>query len=149
MTHSQPHGGRMRAVWMLLLVIPLVAACTGGGARPHSSPVPSPRGAASGASPTPATLPGDQASAIEGALSGGSAPSVEAVLDPAVRSAYAKSPTRLLPAGSSVRVASATMKVTGNLATVSAIVTTNGRPQAWTLLLSKVDGKWLIYGTRK
>jgi hypothetical protein len=48
-----------------------------------------------------------------------------------------------------VQIESASMTVSGDSATVPATVTGGPAAGRWLLLLTRVDGRWLLYGTRK
>jgi hypothetical protein len=143
----------VKAIHATVVVAILLTACTGGGKHTSSSSpittaaVPSTRVSSSPVSA--AALPPAQATAIQAALGDGSPAKVETILEPSVRSAFAQAPTRLLPAGSTVKVDAASMRVQGERAVVSAVVTTLGKATAYKLLLIKVDGTWLVYGTSR
>ena len=136
----------MKTACALFLAVILLAGC-GGGEKPHSAG--SANSSAASTKPSPAVLPADQATAIGGALTDGTPAKIETVLEPSVRVAYAKAPVRLLPAGSTVKVEPSSMRIEGQRASVLAVVTSAGTPTTWTLLLSKVSGRWLVYGTTK
>jgi hypothetical protein len=96
-----------------------------------------------------ATLPANQASALRASLTATDTATVETALAPATRAAYERRPFRMLPAGSNVRIESSQLTVTGDSGTVPALVTGGAVAGRWLLLLIHVDGRWLLYGTRK
>jgi hypothetical protein len=131
-------------------VVVLVATCTACGHQKARAAASGPSLASSPtATASPAALPSSQASALTVALTATDPAVVEPALAPAVRSGYASTPFQLLPAGTSVAIDASKMIVTGELATVPAIVTGGPAAGPWTLLLQNVDGQWLLYGTRK
>jgi hypothetical protein len=139
----------VKIICSLIVVATLATACTGG--RRHASTSTNATGSVTPSSSrsTPAVLTHAQAAAIQKALDDGSPPQVETVLAPSVRSAFAKAPTRLLPARSVVKIDTSSMKIQGLHAEVSAVVTSGANRTTWKLLLTNVGAEWLLYGTAR
>ena len=155
--HTARRGiGVIQTVLSCSTTVMLAAACTsdtnghhesGSASRPPTLTITSPA-----VTPTPTTitpLPAAQEMAIRNALSSTPGPVVAKALAPQLRAQYSRHPFRLLPAGSTVEVQTAHMTVTGRAATLPVDVFGGKAAGHWLVLLIKVDGQWLIYGTRR
>jgi hypothetical protein len=126
-----------------LMILGLVAGCTSQG---HGKAV----AASSSAAPAPVpALSKTRATVIQNSLTNPDTAKVAAVLAPDVRSAYMAAPSALWPAGCSVTVDYTKFKASGaNLATVPATVS-GTQPGRFVLLLSYVQGQWVVEATHK
>ena len=134
---------RTPVTMVALMFLGLVAGCTGQG---HGKAV----AASSSAAPAPVpALSKSRASVIRNSLTNPDTAKVAAVLAPDVRSAYMAAPSALWPAGCSVTVDYTKFKASGaNLATVPATVS-GTQPGRFVLLLSYVQGQWVVEATHK
>ena len=85
---------------------------------------------------------------LEVGLVSGQPSSVERVLAPAIRDAYAAKPWKMLPKGSSLVIERSKLVVTGDIASVPVTVT-GPQPGQWLLLLIRDGDHWAAYGTHK
>ena len=136
---------RVATALLALLSLALSSGCTGHRKSRTSSGTSS----AASAMPTVTALPADQSEAIQAALTSTDPATVDKALAPAVRSGFDKHTFTLLPAGSNVAIDATKLTATGNVGTVPATVTGGPAAGHWVLLLQKVNGTWLLYGTRK
>jgi len=127
----------------LILVVGLLAA-TSGCTSHRTAPAPP----ATSAHPSAAALPAAQAANLQTRLASTDPTIVGTVLAPGLAKQYAAHPFAMLPPGSRVQLDAAGMFVSGGLATVPARIE-GSDPGSWLLLLTNVNGSWLVYGTVK
>lgn len=141
---------RVAAGVFAVLSVTLCGACghhTGRASVNSASRVSSP--ASSAVAIAEPGLSASQTSLITAALTSTDPATVEKALSPAVRAAYEKNAFTLLPAGSSVVIDSSKLNASNDSATVPATVTGGPAAGQWLLLLQRVNGNWLLFGTRK
>ncbi len=133
----------------LISVLVFLTACTGGPGQSPTAKMSTPRPSSSTSPGTIEALPASQVSLFQSSLTATDPRTVERCLAPQVRAAYAHKPFRLLPAGSTLSIDGTRFTVSGDVGTVPAVVTDGPTSEQWLLLLARVNGTWLVYGTRK